>query len=162
MADQWFAVFDGATGNLDAVGSVVTFPLAAGLRAVTVDGPANGRFWDKTTLNFVTTPPQPPPQPPVNIDPMPFLQDGGDAPLTFSGAIGANAVVTFSTKFTVPPRVTGLIVASYRGAPGGSFMDLQVGSITKDGMIIYAKAAGPLNYTQPVTWSVEQRWRDKA
>lgn len=159
MSGQWFAIFNGATGSLVSSGDGVTFPLEAGLRAVTVDGPQNGRYWDRATLNFMTTPPPPPPPP---ADPMPFLQDGGDVPLIFTGQTQASATVTFTTKFTVPPRVTGIIVASYKGAPGGSFMDLQVGSITKDSMIVYGKVNVPINYTQSVTWSVEQRWRDRA
>jgi hypothetical protein len=155
---QWFAIFNAGTGDLVSTGNVVTFPLGTGLRAVTVDGPQNGRYWDKTTLNFLTTPP-PPPTP---VDPFPLLADGADAELVFTGKSSTSAVVNFSTKFTVPPRITGLVTSSSGGAPGASYLILQVGSVTATSCIIYAKAAAPLNYTQRITWSAEQRWKDRA
>jgi hypothetical protein len=76
------------------------------------------------------------------------LRNGADAELVFTGKSSTSAVmVNFSTKFTVPPLITGLVTSSSGGAPGASYLILQVGSVTATSFIIYAKAAAPLNYT---------------
>lgn len=158
---QWFAIFDGTTGSLTSVGDSVTFPLGTGLRAVTVDGPQNGRFWDKGTLNFVTTPPPPPPPPPP-VDPFPYRQEWGTATFVFGGKGTSAATVTFPPgKFTVPPIVTSPVNVRATAAYD-MYLSFQVASVTKDGFVLYARSPAVITSIETATWHAVQRYKESA
>jgi hypothetical protein len=60
--ENWFAVYEDATGVLLSVGTVISSPLAAGLVAVfvgTVDPIQNNMIWDSTRRMFMPAPPDP-------------------------------------------------------------------------------------------------------
>lgn len=49
---EHYAIYEQETGKLVSVGTEVADPLPAGLAAVPVDGPENGRPWDGSSLSF--------------------------------------------------------------------------------------------------------------
>jgi len=63
MSEQWFVVFDSATGRQVSTGSVVADPLPAGLASVALSDADGERLrdgtgrWDEATLSVVAVPP---------------------------------------------------------------------------------------------------------
>lgn len=166
---QWFAIFSASTGDLVSSGSAVAFPLNSGLRAITIDGDPTGKSWDKAKLDFITGPPPPPSK--VICDPTcdcrkgdhyPYAEEWVRGDLVFTGTNGASLAVRFTPgKFTDTPLIDGITVNSPK-TTGNAYLAFSTGDITKDGLLLWAKAVAPINYTVPVVIHAIQRTKEKA
>ena len=59
MAEQWYAVYETATGRLASIGSVLANPLPTGMTALPLAAePTSADMWDEATRTFIPRPPK--------------------------------------------------------------------------------------------------------